>query len=385
MLDGISRFGVEAAASHLSGIDQMDDPDRNDPNRHGQRDGVVNSMSLCRFNISLWHLWLDVKVLYDLIEYLKPNSPRREKLVYRLNRMIDIYLDNPENSEECRSFIKPLWTRANSSDLTVTGIGHAHIDTGWLWPVRETVRKCARTFSSQVALLEEYPEYIFGASQPQHYQFVKDNYPGLYEKIKKLVAQGRWELQGGMWVEADCNVISGESMIRQFLHGKNFFMDEFGEDVKNLWLPDVFGYSAAMPQILMKAGVEFFMTQKISWNQYNKFPFHLFNWRGIDGTEIVTHFLPEDTYNAKVSPLETGKAQDRFTENYLCDEFVSLFGIGNGGGGPSEPYVERGLRMKDLEGSPKFRFGKAGEAFDRMKAHSDDLPTWSGRTLSGTA
>lgn len=369
---------VETAANHLSGLDLESDPERNNPKRHGNREGRVNHMSLCYFNESLWHLWIDIKVLYNLIEYLPENSPRREKLIYKLNVMIDIFADNPENCGRCRDFIKALWTPANSSDLTVTGIGHAHIDTGWLWPVRETIRKCARTFASQIDLIEKYPDYIFGASQPQHYQFIKEHYPSLYEKIKKSVAAGRWELQGGMWVEADCNVISGESMIRQFLHGKNFYMDEFGEDVKNLWLPDVFGYSAAMPQILKKSGIDFFMTQKISWNQYNKFPFHLFNWKGIDSTEIVTHFLPEDTYNAKVSPLEAGKAQDRFTENYICNEFVSLFGIGNGGGGPTEEYIERGIRMQNLEGSPKFRFGRADEAFKRMRDLAPQLPSWSG-------
>ena len=369
---------VEAAANHLFGLDRDDDADGNDLKRHGHRDGVVKQLSLSRFDENLWHLWLDVKVLYDLILYLPENSPRRNKIIYGLCRMIDMYCDNPATSLECRDLIKALWTPAGRSDMTVTGIGHAHIDTGWLWPVRETIRKCARTFASQIDLMGKYPDYVFGASQPQHYLFVKENYPALYEKIKKLVKEGRWELQGGMWVEADCNIISGESMIRQFLHGKNFFMDEFGEEVTNLWLPDVFGYSCAMPQILKKSGVDFFMTQKISWSQYNKFPFHLFNWRGIDGTEVVTHFLPENTYNAEVSPLETGKAQNRFTENYLTDEFVSLFGIGNGGGGPKEEYIERGLRMRNLEGSPKFRFGKAGDVFNRMKEHASDLPVWSG-------
>ena len=136
--------------------------------------------------------------------------------------------------------------------MKVSAVGHAHIDTGWLWPVKETIRKCARTFSTQLEIIEKYPDYIFGASQPQHYQFIKDYYPQIYKGIKKAVKKGQWELQGGMWVEADCNLISGESMVRQLIHGKNFFMDEFGVEVDNLWLPDVFGYSAALPQILKK-------------------------------------------------------------------------------------------------------------------------------------
>ncbi len=369
---------VETAANHLFGVDRDEDMSSVTDRREGKHTGRVNHMEIVQFDETLWHLWLDVQVLADLIDYLPENKPRREKIIHTLCRMMDLYGDDPARSGECRELLKPLWTDANASDLNVTGIGHAHIDTGWLWPVRETVRKCARTFASQVHLLEQYPEYVFGASQPQHYQFVKDNYPGLYEKIKTLVASGRWEIQGGMWVEADCNIISGESMVRQFLLGKNFFKDEFGVDVTNLWLPDVFGYSSALPQILRKSGVDFFMTQKISWNQFNKFPFHLFNWKGIDGTEVVTHFLPENDYNAKVNPSALGRAQDRFNENHICDEFVSLFGIGNGGGGPKEEFVERGLRLRNLEGSPKWKFGKAGEAFDRMKALSPQLATWSG-------
>ena len=182
---------------------------------------------------------------------------------------------------------KVLQQPAAASALTVWAVGHAHLDVGWLWPVRESIRKAARTFASQLRLLEKYPEYIFGASQPQLYMFVKEHYPELYRQIKLRVAEGRWELQGGMWVEADCNLISGESMIRQFVHGKNFFYDEFGIEVKNLWLPDVFGYSAAMPQIIRKSGCDFFLTQKLSWSTINTFPHDTFIWQGIDGSQVL--------------------------------------------------------------------------------------------------
>lgn len=174
---------------------------------------------------------------------------------------------------------------------------------------------------------------MFGASQPQLYAFVKEHYPELYAKIREAVKSGRWELQGGMWVEADCNIISGESMVRQFLAGKNFYMDEFGMDVRNLWLPDVFGYSAAMPQIIRKAGCDWFLTQKISWSQFNKFPYHTFHWRGIDGTEVLTHFPPEDNYNSALKPEQLNYAVNNFNENYFLPEFITLFGVGDGGGG----------------------------------------------------
>ena len=181
-----------------------------------------------------------------------------------------------------------------------------------------------------------------------------------------------------MWVEADCNLISGESMVRQFLHGKNFFMDEFGEDVKNLWIPDVFGYSAAMPQIIRQAGCDYFLTQKISWSWSNKFPYHTFNWRGIDGSEVLTHFPPEDTYNASVVPRELVPAETKFNENTILDEFMSLYGIGDGGGGPKEEYLERAKRLANLEGCPKVKFGRADRFFERIAACRDKLPTWSG-------
>ena len=167
-------------------------------------------------------------------------------------------------------------------------------------------------------------------------------------------------------------------MVRQFLHGKNFFMDEFGEDVKNLWIPDVFGYSAAMPQIIRQAGCDYFLTQKISWSWSNKFPYHTFNWRGIDGSEVLTHFPPEDTYNASVVPRELVPAETKFNENTILDEFMSLYGIGDGGGGPKEEYLERAKRLANLEGCPKVKFGRADRFFERIAACRDKLPTWSG-------
>jgi len=364
---------IEAAANHLFGISGS--PRNGDVGPEYR--GTVNRINLVKYDLEKWHLMLDLDVLYSLLTGLA-DSPRKNRIIRVVCEAIDRMLGQGKSVAECRAHLKQLWTPANASDLTVTGIGHAHLDTGWLWPVKESVRKCARTFASQIAMIEKYPEYVFGASQPQHYQFVKDYYPALYEKIKAAVKAGQWELQGGMWVEADCNIISGESMIRQILHGKNFFMEEFGEDVRNLWLPDVFGYSAAMPQILQKSGINFFMTQKISWNQFNTFPFHLFNWRGVDGTSIVTHFLPENTYNSRVKADKLIEAQQRFNENDRCDEFVSLYGVGDGGGGPKEEHMERGLRLQNLEGCPKWRPGKAGEAFERMREHSDELATWSG-------
>ncbi len=389
---------IEAAANGLFGINLDKDPHPRSPARHGSYEGRVVAMELALFNEELWGLMLDAEVLFSLFCALNPNAagetgnalwgtaktlpqmtPRARRLLFLLNQAIDVYGDDHRNAAAAREVLRePLASGANASDAVAVSVGHAHIDTGWLWPVRETIRKCGRTFASQIALMEKYPDYVFGASQPQHYQFVKTHYPVLYEDIKKYVKKGNWELQGGMWVEADCNIISGESMVRQFLHGKNFFMDEFGCDVRNLWIPDVFGYSVAMPQIMQKAGIEFFLTQKISWSQFNEFPHNTFRWRGIDGSEVVVHFPPEDSYNSPMLPRNQIKAQNSFKEGHFLDQFMSLYGIGNGGGGPKEEHIERARRMADLEGCPKVKFGRSDAFFARLSSRAGRLPVWDG-------
>ena len=370
---------IEAAANALMGIYRSGDPTADNPKIHGHFEAKLNYARLCTVDINVWHFLLDIDVLKSLMYSLPANSVRRAKILKGISSAIEMFESSRDNVKNAICEIRKLYeTPANASDLKVTAVGHAHIDTGWLWPVRETIRKCARTFASQIALLEKYPDYVFGASQAQHYLFIKKHYPLLYEKIKKYVKEGRWEIQGGTWVEHDCNIIDGESMIRQFLHGKNFYKDEFDFEVKNLWLPDVFGYSAAMPQILKKCGVNFFLTQKISWSQFNKFPHHTFIWKGIDGTEIVTHFPPEDNYNSMLTPAQLSYGQENFIEKDILDEFISLFGIGNGGGGPKEELIERGIREKDLEGCPKVNFGRADDFFERILCKTNELETWDG-------
>ncbi len=373
------EFWVEAAANGLFGIKRDSDPELDNPGNIGDYQAAVETLRIGRFNRDLFHLKLDLEVLLSLLKTLPPRGRRTDRIVLAINRAANAYAEKQENAAAARRELAGvLGSPAHGSAMHATAVGHAHIDTAWLWPVRESVRKCARTFASQLRLLEKYPDYVFGASAPQHYAFIKEHYPELYPQIKEQVAGGRWELQGGMWVEADCNLISGESMIRQFLHGKNFFRDEFGVEVRNLWIPDVFGYAASMPQIMAGAGCGNLLTQKISWSQFNSFPHHTFRWRGIDGSEVLTHFPPEDNYNAAVLPEQLAPAQERFHENALLDEFLSLYGIGDGGGGPKEEYIERGLRMRNLEGAPRFRFGRADEFFERLELLRAELPLWSG-------
>ncbi|MFA7231057.1 MAG: glycoside hydrolase family 38 C-terminal domain-containing protein [Victivallaceae bacterium] len=371
---------VDSAANNYFG-QYLDNHPRLDTDQpYGYSTGKVAYMQLCVLDEEMWQLMLDVEVALSLLKTYKKEDYRYRQILMLINEAADILKGERTNAGAARDFLKKRFfsSIANSSALTATAVGHAHIDTGWLWPVRETIRKCGRTFANQLALIEKYPGYVFGASQPQHYQFVKDSYPELYKKIKQAVAAGSWEPQGGMWVEADCNLISGESMIRQFLHGKNFFMDEFGFDVKNLWIPDVFGYSAAMPQIIKGSGCDYFLTQKISWNIFNNFPHHTFMWRGIDGSRVLTHFPPENNYNARMLPEELSAGQNRFAEADAVNEFISLFGIGDGGGGPREDYIERALRLRNLEGCPKVKMGRADDFFERLSNFEEKLDVWDG-------
>ena len=367
---------VETAANHLFGVDREEDPSPSTKNRYGHLIGKVGKMRLCIFDNELWHLFLDLDVLIGIAKALPENSVRKDRIIKALCDAVDAFHDNPANAPKCRAILKKeLDKKSAPSDLFSIAVGHAHIDTGWLWRVRESIRKSARTFSSQITLLEKYPQYVFGASQPQHYAFVKEHYPELYRKIKEYVKKGRWECQGGMWVEADCNIISGESMVRQILHGKNFFMDEFGVDVKNLWLPDVFGYSANLPQIMKKTGIDYFLTTKLDWNIFNKITYDCFLWKGLDGSEVITHF---PSYNETMNPTPLIEAAQNFNEHHFIDGFLTLFGVGDGGGGPKDEFIERGLRCTDTEGAPRVKFGTAQSYFDYLEMFRPQLPKWTG-------
>jgi len=285
-----------------------------------------------------------------------------------------------------------------NKEAIVGAIGHTHIDVAWLWQYRQTVEKVQRSFATVVKLMEEYPEYKFMSSQAQLYKFVKIHAPELYEKIKKLVKEGRWEVEGAMWVEADCNLTSGESLVRQIMFGKRFFKEEFGVDSKILWLPDVFGYSAALPQILKKSGVDKFVTSKISWNQYNKMPYDTFMWQGIDGTEIFTYFLTAQKYNggnvpknyttytAMAEPTEILGTWDRYQQKEYNNEVMMTFGWGDGGGGPESDMLEKYRRAScGMPGIPKTEIKFAGKLLDNVQKNFDEncaltkrTPKWVG-------
>ena len=277
--------------------------------------------------------------------------------------------------------------------VKVKCVGHTHIDMAWLWRLKHTHEKASRSFSTVLRMMEMFPEYIFLQTQPQLYEYIKEDFPEIYEEIKKRVKEGRCEVDGGMWEEADCNLTSGESLTRQILIGSKFIKDEFGKDVECLWLPDVFGYSWALPQILKKSGIDMFMTTKISWNQYNRMPHDTFKWKGIDGSEVLTHFIttPEPwnepgswfyTYNGLLTAKTVKGVWDAYSEKEMNQELLIAYGYGDGGGGVNRDLLERRRRIDKIPGLPSLETSTAGEFFRDLKETVKNtdryVHTWDG-------
>ena len=328
---------------------------------------------------------MDLKVLLSLVRGLDENSLRRNTIMRELSKVFSAVPMIPDEVGEtvwrpaiakATEIMKPLLECRNSATTSRAGIvGHSHIDTAWLWPLAETWRKCARTFSSILNLMEQYPEFVFIQSAPCHTEQVKKLYPAIFDKIKAKVAEGKWEPNGGMWVEPDCNLTSGESMVRQLLVGQKMTREWFGYTSDTLWMPDVFGYSAALPQILRGAGVEFFCTTKIAWNDTTRFPYDTFAWKGIDGTPVTTHFnfihcwpLPQNLID-QWKWVQHKDVQDR----ELC-----AYGFGDGGGGPMNEMLEVARRVGDLEGCPRAEHTTVGAFMQGIRDELKDLPTHSG-------
>lgn len=287
------------------------------------------------------------------------------------------------------AFAAALVGYAHGSRPQIVATGHAHIDTAWLWPVAQTRRKVARTWATALRLMEQYPEYHFTASQPQQYQYLKEDEPALYEQVKARVAEGRWEPTGAMWVEPDANVPRGESLVRQLVYGQRFFTEEFGKPASLVWLPDAFGYTWALPQLLRGAGVAHFFTSKLSWNQFNRFPYDTFRWRGVDGSEVMAHFVttPDPghayfTYNGHMTAAEVAGTYRNYRQKEINDHLLYLFGWGDGGGGPTREMLEAGRRLGDLPGMPALTHGSGEATFRQIEVnatapeHADRYPVW---------
>ncbi|MFB6981987.1 alpha-mannosidase [Streptomyces scopuliridis] len=330
----------------------------------------------------VWHLILDVEVLTELMRELPTDRSRRHEILRALESMLDALdlHDVAGTAAVARGELTEALSRPSSpSAHRISAAGHAHIDSAWLWPLRETVRKASRTFANVTALAADYPELVFACSQAQQYAWVRDHQPHIWERIKRSVADGTWAPVGSMWVESDANMPGGEALARQIVHGKRFFLEELGVETEEIWLPDSFGYTAAFPQLAKLAGVKWFLTQKLSWNQSNKMPHHSFWWEGIDGTRVFTHFPPVDTYNSQFHGSELAHAERNFAEKGRASRSLVPFGWGDGGGGPTREMMERARRLKSLEGSPRVEIEHPAAFFAAAEEeYGDKAPVWSG-------
>ena len=369
------------------------------------------SAELRQINTGLEQLGYDIRVPFEAATLLPAGEREREVALETIARAIDMLdMRGPHSTEfdasvaAARRYMQENYyaKREGMTPIAIAdSIGHTHIDVAWLWDIEQSRHKAIRSFSTVCDLMDRYSDYQFMSSQPALYEFVKEDEPELYERIKARVKEGRWEVEGGMWVEADCNISGGEALARQFLYGQRFFDEEFGKRCRILWLPDVFGYSAALPQLMKLCGIDYFMTTKISWNEYNTMPYDTFSWKGIDGTCVLTHFSPPrdyystnigeghhrhhdhyTTYTSIMNPSEIAGGWKRFMQKGLDEHFLVLYGYGDGGGGPTDGMLERARRMAvPMPLTPVVKQEFARPFFEKLDARvgSDPkLPVWSG-------
>ncbi|MFK0115675.1 alpha-mannosidase [Streptomyces sp. NPDC090994] len=338
-------------------------------------------MDLAVLDETVWNLVLDLEVLGELMAELPVDSQRRYEILRAVGRALDLLDLQDVNGTAARAreqLTQVLSAPAVPSAHRISAVGHAHIDSAWLWPLRETVRKVARTTANMTALLEDEPDFVFAMSQAQQWAWVRDHRPEVWARVKKAVADGRFVPAGGMWVESDTNMPGSEAMARQFVHGKRFFLDEFGIENDEAWLPDTFGFAAGLPQIIKAAGSQYLLTQKISWSQTNRFPHHTFRWEGIDGTRIFTHFPPVDTYNCAMTGAELAHAARNFRDKGTARHSLAPTGFGDGGGGTTREMVARAARLRDLEGSATVTWDTPRAFFEKAAAEYPEPPVWVG-------
>lgn len=351
-------------------------------------EGKRRTLGRCTYGIwneDAYQLFMDVDTLGRLLEVLDKTSLRAAKIAKALEQFTLIVdfeqeLDaRIESYKKAREALKPVLEAENGSTMPVFyAVGNAHLDLAWLWPIAETGRKTARTFAAQLRLIEEYPEYKFIQSQPAEYEMCRKLYPELFERIKAAVKKGQWIAEGAMWVEPDTNMASGEALIRQLLYGKQYYKDVFDVDSEVLWLPDTFGYTGALPQILKGCKVNYLVTQKIFWsyNEGEQFPYHYFNWEGIDGSRIVS-FLPT-SYTYKTNPKQLEEVWKNRSQLQDLDAFLLPFGYGDGGGGPTRDDIEYAKREQNLEGAPRVELSDPKSFFKKMDEAGGPVNTYVG-------
>ena len=366
--DARLEFAIETACSGAFG--------QHDPPAAGLS---LRRCELARFDPHAWRVWLDYSTLRQLESELANEGSDHAwsgYLLAELNRACNLW-DAGDHStwEQVADVLAELYEHRNGGIAhEIVAIGHAHIDTAWLWPLSETYRKCVRTFSTQTNLIDRYPSYRFACSQAQQYAWIKERQPDLYGRIVERVARGQWLPVGGTWIEPDCNMPSGEALVRQYLMGQRFFESEFGRRCSEAWLPDTFGFNGQLPQILRGVGIGRFLTQKLADNRFTKQPHHTFVWQAIDGSEVVAHFPPIDTYNSDASVHELCRSVRNFKDHVRSRESMVPFGHGDGGGGPTPHMIETLERVHDLQGVPRTRIDTVDAFFERVEEQIDDLP-----------
>jgi alpha-mannosidase len=359
----------------------------------------IVACELRRFNAQAWALFHDFETLRQLeADREPPQTPRSVggvtpkivrpaldttwagKLLHELNAVCNAL--DPEDArtwDAARASLATLLATRNGDVVhRLSAIGHAHIDTAWLWPIEETRRKCQRSFANAIALMDEHPSFKFACSQACQYAMIEEADPDLFARIREKVASGQWIPIGGSWVEPDCNLPSGESMTRQFLYGQRYFERKFGRRSRIFWNPDVFGYAGQLPQLMREAGMDRFLTQKLSWNRFTTPPHHSFRWQGIDGSEVLTHFPPADTYNGTAAIEELRYHAANYKDADRSADALYLFGYGDGGGGANAEMIEALERTGDLLGVPRSEIHDPNDFFDRLAANASDFATIRG-------
>src|SRR6185437_7297430 len=335
-----------------------------------QRSPELERCELALFDPQAWRLYHDFELLRALEAYGGLEPAWQGHLRAELNRFC---------TEGDPAILDALYEHRNGSRAhELAAIGHAHIDTAWLWPLAETYRKTVRTFSSQTRYMDDYPEFRFACSQAQQYAWIEERNPDLWERIRAKVDSGQFVPVGGSWVEPDCNVPSGESLLRQFLHGQRYFESRFGRRCREFWSPDAFGYCSQLPQLMQAAGLTRFLTQKLSWNRFNRPDHHTFVWQGIDGTEVLGHYPPADNYNSNATDPELLKTTRRFHDHESSGTSLLVYGYGDGGGGPTREMLEWLRRAADVQGLPRTRTVTSDEFFETLEAEQTERPLVAG-------
>ncbi|UCD74486.1 MAG: alpha-mannosidase [Phycisphaerales bacterium] len=384
---------IEAACNHPFGITSFTwDTPETQARWESDAPGELKRCELAIYHHDVWRLWHAWEFARQLLAELPADSPRAQALYRALGeatRLVDDTDIARSAAEVCELLTSALHSGTPASTTQCFAVGHAHIDTAWLWPVRETRRKCLRSFANVLELMDRYDDFHFLCSQAQQYAWVEQDTPALFERISQRVRDGLWEPGGAMWVEPDCNLTSGESLIRQILHGTRYWRDKFGDHAPQtyLYLPDTFGFSAAIPQIMAQAGLKTFITNKLSWNQMNEWPHSTFIWRGLDGSDVLAHCTPGKDYNATNTPRELARGEMECARKDLGRTIAWLqpFGYGDGGGGPTEEMIDAALLAADCEGLPAVKLARADVLCDELhrrwadlSARGDRLPTWDG-------